>query len=136
MLVEVLVSILIFALGCVALLGLQARSFNVSQDIQTRAEAMQLANSYIGEMWAANLGSKYTPIADTSFLSGGSCYTAFAAKVERHFPDAVAPIVTIDTPSDLGATARKVSITLQWPDKDRPDLLHSYSQVSVIGVNG
>jgi type IV pilus assembly protein PilV len=51
-LVEALVGILIFTLGVLGLVGLQARSIGYMSDAQYRAEAAYLANSYIAKMWA------------------------------------------------------------------------------------
>lgn len=73
-LVEALIAILLFSLGILALVGLQATmSKNVTQ-AKLRAEASFLANQLIGQMWVdqANLSS-YA-------VANGACTTAGYAK--------------------------------------------------------
>lgn len=51
MLIEVLVSILIFSIGVLALVGLQARMTAAQSDAKYRADASYLANEVVGTMW-------------------------------------------------------------------------------------
>lgn len=53
-LLEALVSILIFSLGILALVGLQSTMIRTSIDAKHRADAATLANQMIGAMWAAD----------------------------------------------------------------------------------
>ncbi len=50
-LLEALVAILIFSMGIIALMGLQAVSIKSSIDAKYRADAAYLANQVIGQMW-------------------------------------------------------------------------------------
>lgn len=50
-LIEVLVSLLIFSLGVVGLMGVQARALQTSTDAQDRSRAAMLAQSLSSEMW-------------------------------------------------------------------------------------
>ncbi|MEG1203047.1 MAG: prepilin-type N-terminal cleavage/methylation domain-containing protein [Comamonas sp.] len=50
-LIEVLVSLVIFSLGVVGLIGVQARALQVSTDAQDRSTAALLAQSLSSEMW-------------------------------------------------------------------------------------
>ena len=58
-LLEGLIAILIFSMGILALVGLQAAAIKNSSDAKYRADASYLANQIIGQMWAdrQNLGS-------------------------------------------------------------------------------
>lgn len=57
MLLEALIAILIFSLGILAVIGLQAQSIRNSAEAKYRSDASYLANQLIGRMWAdrANL---------------------------------------------------------------------------------
>ncbi|RST51857.1 type IV pilus modification protein PilV [Variovorax sp. MHTC-1] len=52
-LLEVLVSILLFSLGILGLIGLQARAISLSTDAQDRNRAALLANDIASAMWLA-----------------------------------------------------------------------------------
>lgn len=51
MLLEALVAILIFSIGILAIVGLQATSISLSTDAKYRSDASMLANQIIGMMW-------------------------------------------------------------------------------------
>jgi type IV pilus assembly protein PilV len=53
-LLEALISILIFSLGILALVGLQSMMIRTSIDAKYRADAATLANQIVGAMWAAD----------------------------------------------------------------------------------
>jgi Tfp pilus assembly protein PilV len=135
MLLEVLISILIVALGFMALLGIEARSFSTTSHVQSRATAMQLTNAFVGEMWAAGLGTATaTPDA---FLEGGTAYTRFQNAVTNAIPNSEPPVVNIDNKvSGLPDTARQVSVTITWTEEQNDNPIpHNYSQTSIIGLN-
>lgn len=58
-LLEALISILIFSLGVIAIMGLQAASMKNTAESKFRADASFLANQIIGQMWVdrSNLSS-------------------------------------------------------------------------------
>jgi type IV pilus assembly protein PilV len=53
-LLEALISILIFSLGVLALVGLQAVMIKNTSDSRFRADASYLAQQRVGQMWAAD----------------------------------------------------------------------------------
>jgi len=59
MLLEALIGILIFSIGILAMIGMQAASIKNTADATYRSEASYLANQIIGQMWTdqANLAS-------------------------------------------------------------------------------
>lgn len=59
MLLEALIAILIFSIGILSLIGMQATAIKNTADARYRSEAATLAQQIIGEMWLdrANLGS-------------------------------------------------------------------------------
>lgn len=50
-LLEALIAILIFSMGILAVIGLQAAAIKNTNDAKYRAEASYLANQIIGKMW-------------------------------------------------------------------------------------
>jgi len=59
MLLEALIAILIFSMGILALMGMQATVINTVSESKSRSDAGFLANRIIGQIWAdrANLGT-------------------------------------------------------------------------------
>lgn len=57
-LLEALVAILIFSIGLLGMLGMQAASVNAVSDAKYRSEAAMVANQIVARMWAdqANIG--------------------------------------------------------------------------------
>jgi type IV pilus assembly protein PilV len=106
-LIEAMVAILIFSVGILAIVALQALSMRNTTDAQFRAEAALLANSAIAEMRLAN----QVTVA-TDFATGGAAYNAWKARVEdaaTGLPkDATTPAPTITF------VGRQVTITLFW----------------------
>ncbi|RSZ37537.1 fimbrial assembly protein [Variovorax beijingensis] len=76
-LLEVLVSVLLFSLGLLGLIGLQARAISFSSDAEDRNRAALLANEAVALMWlnksvnvpAGELSSWQSRVADP--LAGG-----------------------------------------------------------------
>lgn len=112
MLLEALISILIFSIGILAIIGLQAASIKMSSDAKYRSDASLLAGQYVNAMWsepginpiavasaaaaAAAAGSpvpEYDPNAFTTFATGGAQFNAWLATVQATLPDATANVV-------------------------------------------
>ena len=74
-LIEVLVAILIFSVGVLAIVGLQATMIKATADAQYRAEASYIAQERIGQIWAdaANAASYVENLTNISArLPGGT----------------------------------------------------------------
>lgn len=105
-LIEALVAVLLFSLGILALVGLQASmSRNVTQ-AKLRAEAAFLANQLIGQMWVdqANLSSYAAAAGACSATAFTNCIN-WQGQVGRILPDGRGD-VTINGPA--------VNILLRW----------------------
>jgi type IV pilus assembly protein PilV len=78
MLLEALIALLLFSMGILGLMGLQAIAIKNSADAKYRTEAAFLANQIIGQMWAdnpANLAAyahNPTTTATCTFSGGAS----------------------------------------------------------------
>lgn len=111
MLLEALISILIFSIGILAIVALQANSIKLASDSKYRADASLLANQLIGQMWLAN--SSPTFVAD--FSTGGAQYNTWAtSSVALTLPLAgvSSPSVTIVQSTDLAASTVSSSVTI------------------------
>ena len=96
MLLEVLVAILIFAIGVLSLVGLQVASIKESGKAKYRTDATLLANELIGRMWVtdrsfANLSAQFESAGP------GAAYTAWLPAVQAALPGVAAnpPVVTV-----------------------------------------
>ncbi len=134
MLLEVLVAILIFALGVLGLVGLQANAIELSGQAKYRADATLLANDLIGRMWVSD---RSFAALNANFSSGaGPEYVAFKARAEAALPGAQAfpPAVTVTQISPLPAligaasavatglvASNRVTITLRWKAPTEPN---------------
>jgi type IV pilus assembly protein PilV len=137
MLLEALIAILIFSLGILALVGMQATAINTVSDANYRITAGFLADQMIGTIWANRLAVNATANAagvvinapDPGFAcapctaaSGvGNAFTQawFASGVQRDLPAASATIAV---------NGQAVTVTLQWlPPKDQNPHRHVVS---------
>ena len=149
-LLEALVGILIFTLGVLGLVALQARAVSYSSDAMFRGEAAYLANAHISKMWAHARGT-LTPRFDTA---GQPEFDAFQQEVFRLLPGASAiagnPQVTVPQPPagtgmvdpltgiTLGANSTLVTVVVQWQvpgPEGTPAVVHNYTMTSLLGRN-
>lgn len=130
MLLEALIGILIFSVGILALIGMQATAMRATIDAKYRSEASFLANEIIGKMWVsdkANLAAFAT--------SPGSPATCPAApvcpwidRVEQLLPNA-----TGANAPEIAVAANEVTVTVRWqpPGDSQPS-----SHLAVTQING
>ena len=136
-LLEALIGILIFSLGILGIVGLQAQAIRFTNDSEYRAEAVYLANSLISQMWG---DKRDTLKANYDSAAGGLKYTTFQAEVHSRMSGALfptEPVVKVDTP-DLPAAVTKTSSVVQvqisWQLPGEPTA-HNYTTTGVIGQN-
>lgn len=152
-LLEALVGILIFTLGVLGLVALQARAIAYTGDAQYRGEAAYLANSYVSKMWAdsrANIPLRYA-------ASGQPEFDALEQAVFTRLPGAAGipgnPSVAIVQPGPGGTpdalangtgialtgTGTVVTIVIQWqpprPEGSTVDVIHNYTMTTIIAQN-
>jgi type IV pilus assembly protein PilV len=156
LLLEALIGILIFTLGVLGLVALQARAMTYSSDAQYRGEAAYLANAYVAKMWAddrANLNARYTTSGQPEYdalqtavfrLLPGASSIANNPRVELIQPPAGASL--LDARGDgsnitLTAGGSLVTIEIQWAirrseNDSRPITdVHRYTMTSIIANN-
>lgn len=123
-LIEALVSILIFSIGVLALIALQVTSVRQSSNAKYRSDAALLVNQLIGQMW---ISDRSTTALQTSFNTGGTQYTAWAAAVQAQLPASAA-----SAPSVVVAGDGQVTVNVFWkaPNEQPTDPQHSYTAVA------
>jgi type IV pilus assembly protein PilV len=132
-LLEALIGILVFAVGVLGIVGLQAHSLRVTNESQYRAEAAYLANMLVSEMWADDyrgLKAKY----DSG--GGGAAYAAWKTKVKMQLGAVwvADPEVEFDdtrTPS-LQSSYVRIKVKFMMPGEPTP---HWHETSGVIGHN-
>ena len=110
-LLEALIAILIFSFGVLGLIGILAASVRATNDARYRAEAANLANALIGDMWATAANE-----LDPQFGSGGPKLVAWQTYVATQLPaadGANAPLVDLAQPG-LSSQSRSVVVTVFW----------------------
>jgi len=132
MLLEALIAILIFSIGILAVVGLQAVSIKNVTDAKYRTQAAFLADKLLSQMWidAGNIASYSYP------GSGGvpTRLTGWVGQVNTQLPAAstVPPIVTVTGASPAGAT---VSIQVRWQLPEEQSLglpPHNYTVIAAV----
>lgn len=115
-LIEALIAILIFSMGIMALLGLQAAMIKNTSDNKYRADASFIAQQRIGSMWA-----------DPANLANYACNTTAAGTcgdIGASLPNGTQTIAV--------AAGGLVTITVTWqaPGGDQ----HNYTTATYIGA--
>jgi type IV pilus assembly protein PilV len=134
-LLEALIGILIFALGVLGIVGLQAASLRTSTDNSLRAEAVFAASQLMGQMWADVEGNLVT---NYSSAAGGPTYTGWAADLKAAQGAAWYQDPDVDFANPLcnappSTTSSSVYIKIVWQSTDGTQ--HNYTTCGLIGQN-
>lgn len=132
LLIEGLISILIFSVGILAIFGLQAVSIKNSSEAKYRADASFLANQIVGYMWGdrANL-SAYAHLASGSACSPSgtastnTTVTGWLAEVGTALPGAAT------TKQQITVDANTVTVTVCWKSPQDAGY-HPYTAIAQI----
>lgn len=124
MLLEALIGILIFSIGILALLGMQATAMRATIDAKYRSEAAFLANEIIGAMWVdrANLANY-----DSATCASYAECNAWLARLQAKLPNATganAPTIAI--------SSQQATVTIRW---QRPGETAVSQHVAVAQIN-
>jgi type IV pilus assembly protein PilV len=118
MLLEALIAILIFSLGILAMVGMQAMSIKLATDSRDRAEASNLASKLVGQLWTQR-GLNNANLPNFAYAGAGTPPAALVGWVNEtadRLPNASAypPIVAFGA-SPLGATiGTQATVTVRW----------------------
>ncbi|HEX5355652.1 MAG TPA: hypothetical protein VFW93_05520 [Aquabacterium sp.] len=134
MLLEAMVAILIFSLGVLSIIQLQAVSIKQATGAEYRSMAALLANDLISRMWASD---KTAATLQTNFGSSGASYNQWLATVRSSgLPNisndkGTLPTVTFTTvPATASGPASSVAqVTVFWQEPG-DTTTHSYTAVA------
>jgi type IV pilus assembly protein PilV len=132
MLIEALVAILIFSIGILAIVGLQATSVKLAADAKYRSDAGLLANQLIGQMWVANRSTLSTAFSSPS---GSQYLTWVASSVQPNLPGVAGSLLPTVAVSGVAATASSmVTVTIRWqaPSETASSSVHNYVAIAQI----
>jgi type IV pilus assembly protein PilV len=123
MLLEALIGILIFSLGVLALVAMQAVSVSTVSNARYRTEASFLANEILSQVWV-DRGVNYNNVASYAVTGGVGASTPaqnWVDKVNALMPSSTTypPTVAIDTPA---AGGRQVTVTIRWKAPEAADV--------------
>ncbi len=109
-LLEVLIAIVVMALGIIGSVGLQAKATAAMSDAGARAEAVIASEKLIGLMW-----NDQQNLASYAWAGSGTAPSSLAGWVTEtraSLPNATMNITV--TPQAAGSTANQVGITIRW----------------------
>ena len=130
--IEALVSVLIFSMGLIALMGMAAQAINQVGQSKYRNDASYLAGELIGDMWASSPTlSDYAIAADFPYTScptsnAGAASSAWLGRAKAALPSGCAT-VTI--------TGAQADIEVSWAAKEDPNVRHRYITSTLIAKN-
>lgn len=130
MLLEVLIGMLLFLIGIMGIIGLQAVSMKNTIDAKYRTEASYLANQLISRMWTdtSNLGSYELAAGSVCPSTPSTDLERWVCDVKNTLPNATGvngPVVHI--------VGSKVTIQIHWK-KDSNDPLHEHLVITDISA--
>jgi len=128
-LLEGLIAILIFSMGILAIVGLQAAAIKTVADSQYRMEASFLANRLVAEMW-----SDTANINNFEYPGGGDpALTDWIDDVEATLPGAATNAPTVTITGDA-ASGYEVTMQLNWQAAGET-APHNFTTIAYINAN-
>jgi type IV pilus assembly protein PilV len=102
-LIECMMALLIFSVGLLGLLGLEARVMNISTDSENRGRAAMIASEVASQMWLNNTVTPATPAYTTIVTNAGN-------QTLGGLPGGVVTAVPV------GGTTNASDITVTWTE--------------------
>lgn len=150
-LIEAMVAVVIFAIGILGVIGLQAVALRANADAKYRADAAYMASQIIGQMWSesrdtlttyrhncsAEAGCAPSCPASTNSVSGNANVTSWLTQLKAQFPtgataDNLVQISVVQVNPVLGASTQtlptyQVAVSICWRAPNDPtDKYHNY----------
>lgn len=128
MLLEALISILIFSIGILAIIGLLAASVKNAGDAKYRSDASLLTTELFARM---ETGNRTQATLQTNFQTGGAGYNAWLPDVWARLPGvsgvaASQPLVAIVPNTATATPSSQVTITLYWNSPNEAPQAHQF----------
>jgi type IV pilus assembly protein PilV len=139
MLLEALIAILIFSVGILAIVGMQATAIQDQGEAKYRTEAAFLANRVVGQMWGAvgkTQGAIQANLAPFTYAGGGAVPSGiqpWVTTVQTMLPGATAFPPTIQVNPD-----NSVVVTVRWQaarDKTNGAPPHRYQAIAYFNLS-
>jgi len=132
-LLDALVAIVIFSIGILGMVTLQAAAIKLAGDAKYRTDAAMLADQVIAQMWTSDptvLSTNYAGASGT----GGTGYTTWAATLDCKSATASTsclPAAAAYPPSIVVGADNLVTVTVKWkaPNDTGP---HNYVSITQI----
>ena len=145
-LLESLIAFLIFAMGLLGVIGLQATAINNTLDARYRSDAAFLANQIIAQIWAdSSLVSAATPTGAAIYgikptyacnpcksSTGNANTQAWVAQIQSGFLPGVTDASNQPSISIFG---NQVTVTLRWQAPQGQQVAHNYVTRTEIQFN-
>lgn len=134
MLLEALIAILIFSMGILALMGMQATAINTVSESKYRSDAGFLANRIIGQIWAdrANLAS-YACNPCTTAGTGNVDTRAWAAEIQSGTLQLPGVTDAANQPTITLGANNQVQVQVFW---QAPDATAQRNHLVIAYING
>lgn len=127
MLLEALIAILIFSIGILSVVGMQASAVKASSDAKFRSDASLLGNELIGQMWVSDPTTLQANFSDPS----GTKYTAWLANVQAALPGVTG---SANLPTVNVAANGMVTLSIFWKLPSDPDSAPAHNYVVVVQI--
>ncbi len=138
-LLEALIAFLIFAMGLLGVIGLQATAINNTLDARYRSDAAFLANQIIAQMWADGT----TNLA--SYDCAGQCLSTSANMNVRSWvqqiqgtakqPAFLPGVSNAANPPNIAVNGNTVTVTMNWQAPQGQQIAHKYETKTEIQFN-
>ena len=102
-LIECMMALLIFSVGLLGLLGLEARVMNISTDSENRSRAAMLASEVASQMWLNNTVAPASTAYNNLILNAG-------VQTQGGLPGGVVAVVPVP------GTTNAADITVNWTE--------------------
>ena len=134
-LLDAVIAILVFSIGILGMVALQATAIKLAGDAKYRTDAAMLVDQVIAQMWGSDLktsGALATAYAGTTVANGGPKYKTWAATLDCTSATAATgclPGATANPPTISVTGNNVVTITINWqaPNDTGP---HNYVSIS------
>lgn len=129
MLLEALIALLIFAVGVIGLMAMQATATRLAADGKYRAEAQALADQIIHQMWADDRSNAHLT---AQYATGGAKYNAWAAQVQAAGTGLPGANLAGNQPTIVIGADNVVTVTIFWQG---PGEAAAHRHVTVAQIN-
>ncbi len=138
MLIEGLIAILIFSLGILATIGMQAVSISQTSQTKYRIDASFLANKLIAQMWSD------APALRPSYATGQTLFNSWKTnEFDAYMPPGTSsatvtvvafPATRLTTAGAPAVTGYRVTVNIQWRGPNEPSTapVHRYTTTTDI----